>query len=167
MVPELIILMFRTAILYLVALFVFRVMGKRTLSKMGPFDLAVIIMLGEAVAVGMEDVKTPIWDPIGITLALGAMQYALTWFNSRYPWFEQLTQGRPAHLIHAGDINKSTLARERVSLADLFMELRQKGITSLDDVTDAYLEPTGAVSVIKADQPEQDANHKSRQKEPN
>lgn len=147
---ELGILVYRTAILYVVALMVFRLMGKRTLAKMGPFDFAVIIMIGEAVAIGMEDVKTPLLNAIGITVALGVLQYILTWLNVRFKWLERLTQGVPTKLISNGRVDEPKLVRERISDTDLVMELRQKNITALEDVEAAYLEPTGEISIKKA-----------------
>ncbi|MCL5972137.1 MAG: DUF421 domain-containing protein [Firmicutes bacterium] len=145
---ELATLIYRTAILYIVALIVFRSMGKRTLAKMGPFDFAVIIMIGEAVAIGMEDTKTPLMNAIGITVALGVLQFLLTWLNVRFRWLEKITQGVPTRLVVDGRIDEQELTRERVSSADLLMELRQKD-TQLKDVKEARLEPTGEISISK------------------
>lgn len=150
--PELLTLLYRTAILYIVALVVFRLMGKRTLAKMGPFDFAVIIMIGEAVAIGMEDAKTPLINAIGITVLLGLLQYLLTWLNVRFNWLEKLTQGVPSRLVFQGHADEQELRKERVSQADLMMELRQKD-TALKDVQEAHLEPTGEISILKKSKP--------------
>lgn len=146
---ELLTLLYRTAILYIVALAVFRLMGKRTLAKMGPFDFAVIIMIGEAMAIGMENIKTPLINAIAITVALGLLQYALTWLNVRFRWLEQLTQGKSTKLISQGKVDEKRLMQERISDVDLMMELRQKNVASVKDVEEAYLEPTGEISVKK------------------
>jgi uncharacterized membrane protein YcaP (DUF421 family) len=146
---ELLTLLYRTAILYVVALAVFRLMGKRTLAKMGPFDFAVIIMIGEAMAIGMENIKTPLINAIAITVALGLLQYALTWLNVRFRWLEQLTQGKSTKLISQGKVDEQKLMQERISDVDLMMELRQKNVSSVQDVEEAYLEPTGEISVKK------------------
>src|SRR5579875_3076291 len=140
----------RTAVLWAVALAVFRLMGKRTLGKMGAFDIAVIIMLGEATAIGIEDTKMPLLEPIGVILVLGVLQWALTFFNVRVPFLERLTQGVATLIVDKGQVQKSAMLRERLSEADLTMELRQQGTASATDVQQAYLEPTGRVSVIKA-----------------
>ncbi len=147
---ELLTLLYRTAILYVVALLVFRLMGKRTLAKMGPFDFAVLIMIGEAVALGIEDVKKPLWNAIGVTVALGLLQYILTWLNVRFRSLEKLTQGVPARLVAQGQPEAKRLRQERVSQADLMMELRQKDVENLSDVREAFLEPTGEISVRKS-----------------
>lgn len=147
---ELMTLLYRTAILYVVALMVFRLMGKRTLSKMGPFDFAVIIMIGEAVAIGMQNAKEPLINAIGITVGLGVLQYVLTWLNVRFRWLERLTQGTPARLILRGQLDENRLRRERISDSDLMMELRQKNITAISQVEEALIEPTGEISIQQA-----------------
>jgi uncharacterized membrane protein YcaP (DUF421 family) len=149
-VPELVTLVYRTAILYIVALVVFRLMGKRTLAKMGPFDFAVVIMIGEAVAIGMEDTKTPLVNAIGITVALGVLQYILTWLNVRWRPLEKLTQGTPTRIVFQGHPISKLLRSERVSHDDLMMELRQKDVETRSQVEEAYLEPTGEISVRKS-----------------
>lgn len=145
---EILTLVGRTAILWLVALIVFRFTGKRTMGKMGPFDFAVAIMIGEAVAIGMENTKEPIINAIAITIAIGLLQWILTWLNLRFRWLEKLTQGSPTIVITNGRIKEDTLKKERMSKPDLFMELRQNKV-KLKDVKKARLEPTGKVSVIK------------------
>ncbi len=147
-VIELLILLYRTAILWIVALVVFRMMGKRTLAKLGPFDFAVIIMIGEAVAIGMEDSKTPLMNAIGITVLLGPLQYLLTWLNVRYRWLEKITQGTSTLIVEQGHVKQQQMKRERVSNPDLDMELRKNDV-SLDEVVEARLEPTGDISLKK------------------
>ncbi len=145
---ELLTLLYRTTLLWLVALWVFRMMGKRTLAKMGSFDFAVIIMIGEAVAIGMEDSKTPLINAIGITVLLGVLQYALTWLNVRFRWLEKITQGNPSMVVQDGKIDRDILKKERVSMADLNMELRKNDVP-LKKIQEARLEPTGDISVKK------------------
>ncbi len=145
---EVLVLVGRTAILWFTALVVFRFMGKRTLGKMGPFDFAVAIMIGEAVAIGMENTHEPLMNAVAITAALGVLQWLLTWLNLRFRWLERLTQGKATTIISNGRINESAMQKERMSQADLLTELRQNQV-KLQDVQEARLEPTGKVSVAK------------------
>lgn len=150
MESEVLKLSLRAGILYVVALIVFRGMGKRTLGKMGAFDFAVIIMMGEALALGMEDVKTPITNSIAIVVALGLLQFVLTWLNTRWRFLEEISQGHATVVAKNGRINQKAMNRERLSQADLMMELRNKGVTRLSQVKTATLEPTGDISVESA-----------------
>ncbi len=142
--------LWRTAVLWAVALAVFRLVGKRTLGKMGAFDFAVIIMMGEATAIGMEDPHVALAIPIAIVVLLGLLQWALTFLNVRWPPLERLTQGTETAVVKDGKVQTAAMRAERMSQADLLMELRQKGIQSVQQVRDAYLEPTGQVSVFQA-----------------
>lgn len=145
---EVLTLVGRTTILWLTALIVFRFIGKRTLGKMGPFDFAVAIMIGEAVAIGMESTHEPLINAIAITAALGVLQWLLTWLNLRFRWLEKLTQGQPSTLVNNGKVDNKTMRAERMSKADLRMELRQNQ-AKLSDIQKARLEPSGKVSVTK------------------
>lgn len=149
MVLHLLTAAYRTAVLWAVALSVFRLMGKRTLGKMGAFDIAVIIMLGEATALGIEDTHMPLLEPIAVIFVLGLLQWLLTFFNVRMPLLERITQGVATLVVDKGQVQQDAMLRERLSQADLIMELRQQGTATPSDVQQAYLEPTGKVSVIK------------------
>ncbi len=141
-------LAYRTAVLYLVALAVFRMMGKRSVGKMGPFDVAVIIIIGESVAIAMEDIKVSLLYAAIPIVVLGILQYLLTLLNLYNTRVEGLTQGVPRILVQNGRVDTAGQRRERVTQADLLMGLREQGIAALGDVAEANLEPTGKVSVI-------------------
>ena len=106
--------------------------------------------MGEATAIGIEDTKMPLVEPIAVILVLGLLQWGLTFFNVRIPILERLTQGRSTLVIDKGQVKQDAMMRERLSRADLLMELRLQGTGSPADVQTAYLEPTGRVSVVKA-----------------
>jgi uncharacterized membrane protein YcaP (DUF421 family) len=101
----------------------------------------------EAVAIGMEDTHTPLVNAIPITVALGMLRGILTWLNLRFRWLERWTPGTPALLIVNGRINDAELPKERVSHADLMTKLRQND-TTLSDLKEARLEPTGKISIL-------------------
>ncbi len=144
------ILAYRTAILYLLALAVFRLMGKRSMGKMAPFDVAVIIIIGESVAIAMEDVKTSLLYAAIPIVVLGTLQFLLTLINLHSTKVEEITQGVPRILVHNGQVDAANQLRERITQADLMMGLREQGVDKLSDVAEANLEPTGKVSVILA-----------------
>ena len=91
----------------------------------------------------------PLAFPIAIVAILGFLQWLLTFVNVRFRPLEQLTQGTATQIIKEGRVDHAAMARERFSDADLWMELRQNSVDSLDQVRAAYLEPTGKLSVFK------------------
>ena len=141
-------LLSHTGVLYVIAFLVIRLMGKRSIGHLAPFDVAVIIMIGEAVAFGMEDPARPMWYSIIPVVFLGLLQLALTWVNLQWRPVESFTQGADTVLVRDGKALKENLNRERITKADLLTSLREKGITSVGDVKESRLEPTGHVSVI-------------------
>lgn len=145
---EILRLVWQAVILYVVVLFIVRLMGKRSVGKLAPFDLAVIIMIGEMVAVPVTEERA-LYHGLVPVVVLGLLQLLLTWANTKSRTLEQITQGTSTLLVKDGQPQMQGLARERVTLEDLAIALREKGVENLADVKEAYLEPTGQISVLK------------------
>ncbi|HHY39205.1 MAG TPA: DUF421 domain-containing protein [Clostridia bacterium] len=139
---------FRTLILYFLALVVVRVMGKRSVANLAPFDLVVIIMIGSAAAIPMEESVSLLNGVIPVAL-LGVAQYLVSLLNVYSRGAERVTQGTPVLLVQNGKVLWENLKKERVTLEDLRIMLREAGIDNITDVQEARLEPNGKVSVIK------------------
>lgn len=139
----------QTTLLYFLVLVVFRLMGKRTLGNLAPFDIAVIIMVGEAAMIPIAEERVPLLRGIVPIITLGFLQILLTVINMYSRGFEKATQGTSTILVKNGKILAENLRKERVTLADLAIGLREKEVENLSDVREARLEPTGKISVIK------------------
>ncbi len=140
--------LWRTGLLYVLAFVVFRLMGKRSVSHMAPFDIAVIIIIGEAVAIGIEETTKSIFLPVVSIITLGLLQFLLTWINIRWRTAEQVSQGVATVLVEKGKIRHKNLEKEHLSQSDLMISMREQGIEDITDVDVARLEPTGKVSVL-------------------
>lgn len=138
----------RTLTLWLTVLVVMRWTGKRTVTAMAPFDLALVIMVSEVASIPIADLEVDLFHGVLPVFLLGALHVGLTTLNLRSRKAEEYTEGRPALLIAHGRIIMRNLVEERVSLADLAASLRQQQVTELADVEEAWLEPTGGLSVI-------------------
>ncbi|MDI6823988.1 MAG: DUF421 domain-containing protein [Bacillota bacterium] len=145
---EILRLVWQAVILYVVVLFVVRLMGKRSVGKLAPFDLAVIIMIGELVAIPVTE-ERELYHGLIPVVVLGLLQLLLTWANTKSRTLEQITQGTSTLLVKDGQPQMQGLTRERVTLEDLAIALREKEVENLADVKEAYLEPTGQISVLK------------------
>ena len=141
-------LIYRTVIMYVVILVVIRLMGKRSLANMAPFDLVVILIIGEAAAIPMQEVGIPLLHGIVPILLLAALEFAVSLANLYSKRFEDLTQGRATLLVKNGRMLYRGMRREHVTEADLISLLRDKGIDHLEAVREAWLEPNGTMSVI-------------------
>ncbi len=140
--------LWRTGLLYFLAFVVFRLMGKRSVSHMAPFDIAVVIIIGEAVAIGIEETSKSILLPVISIITLGGLQFGLTWLNLKWRPLEQVSQGVASILVEKGKIRHENMQREHLSQSDLMISLREQGIKRIEDVDTVRLEPTGKVSVL-------------------
>ncbi len=140
----------KSLVLYVVVLIVFRLMGKRSMGHMAPFDWAVLIMIGEAAALPMDEEGFRIERGIVPIVTLAGLQILVSIINMHWRGFERVTQGVAKPLIKKGRIVRPNMDFERITPADLQIALREKGITNLNEAEEVNLEPTGKVSVIKA-----------------
>lgn len=138
----------RTTVLFFVVLVTMRLTGKRTVTAMAPFDLALVIMISEVASIPITELNVDILNGVVPVLILGGLHVLLTSLNLRSKKLESATEGRPTLLVYGGRILYQNLERERVSLSDLFAALRLQQVTRLEDVQEAWLEPTGGISVI-------------------
>lgn len=143
------IMILRAILMFAVTLIAIRIMGKRSIAQFAPFDLVVIIIIGSAAALPLEDRE--IHPVIGVVpiIVLSTLQYLLALINVRFRGVEKITQGMSTPIVINGQVQRDNLKRENVSDADLHILLRQAGGDKMEEIALAVLEPTGQVSVIK------------------
>jgi len=143
------VLIIRTLLTFLVVLFVVRWTGKRSIANLAPFDLAMVILIGEVAAIPVSDLKVDLLHGILPVVLIGALHVGTTSIAVHSTFFERLTEGVPTLLVKNGKVLKKNLFKERVSMADLMTALRHKEVTSIEDVKEAWIEHAGGVSVIR------------------
>ncbi len=141
-------LIFRTAILYLFLLFMLRLMGKRELGQLSPFDFVVAILIAELAAIPMEESSIPILHGIIPIATLVFLEILLSYLTLKNESIRRLINGSPSILIRNGRIQTRELKNSRCNINDLLGHLREKNIFDLTDVEFAILEPSGKLSVI-------------------
>lgn len=138
----------RTLVMFFLTLVAVRVMGKRSIAQLAPFDLVVMVIIGSVAALPLEEEQIHPVHGIVPILILSFLQFLLAIVNMRWRGFEKITQGMSTPIVIDGKVVKKNLEKERVSDADLHIVLRQQGVEKLSDISLAVLEPTGQVSVI-------------------
>jgi uncharacterized membrane protein YcaP (DUF421 family) len=126
-----------------------RVIGRRELSSLEPFDLILLVVLGDAVQQGLTQDD---YSLTGAFLAIGTiamLQLAVSFTNFRFPKMRSILDGEPIVVVQDGKPIDKNLRRERVTLDDLAAAMRKQGIGSLDDVQWAVMETSGIISFIK------------------
>ena len=146
---ELFTVLFRTLFFYFFVLIAYRIMGKREIGQLGVIDLIVSILIAELVAISIEETENPIYLTIIPIAVLVILEVLFAYISIKSRKFRTLFDGKPSLIIVNGKINYKEMVKQRYSLDDLLVSLRQQGIKELDMVEYAFLEPNGELSVFK------------------
>ena len=146
---ELFTVLFRTIFFYFFVLLAYRIMGKREIGQLGVIDLIVSILIAELVAISIEETENPIYLTIVPIAMLVILEIVFAYISIKSKKFRTIFDGKPSLIICNGKINYKEMIKQRYSLDDLLVSLRQQGIKDLDMVEYAFLEPNGQLSVFK------------------
>ena len=146
---ELFTVLFRTIFFYFFVLLAYRIMGKREIGQLGVIDLIVSILIAELVAISIEETESPIYLTIVPIAMLVILEIVFAFISIKSRRFRTVFDGKPSLIICNGKINYKVMIKQRYSLDDLLISLRQQGIKELDNVEYAFLEPNGELSVFK------------------
>jgi uncharacterized membrane protein YcaP (DUF421 family) len=138
----------RAALAFWFIFFLTRIVGRRELSSLGPFDLIMLIVLGDLVQQGVTQSD---YSVTGLVLAAGTiaiMQVGVSYANFRFRKLRTLLEGEPIVLIDDGQVLERNLGRERMTREELEEQARQSQIDSLANVRWAVLEASGQISFI-------------------
>jgi uncharacterized membrane protein YcaP (DUF421 family) len=139
----------RAIVLYVFVIFVMRVIGRRELSSMTPFDLVLLIILGDAIQQGLTQDD---YSVTGAVLAIGtiaALQVLTSYLSYKSRRARKVLEGEPIVLVERGEIVERNMQRERMRPDEIVEEMRQQQIGSLDEVEWGILEANGSISFIK------------------
>jgi uncharacterized membrane protein YcaP (DUF421 family) len=126
-----------------------RVIGRRELSTLEPFDLILLVILGDAVQQGLTQDD---YSLTGSFLAVGTiamLQLGISFTNFHFPRLRPILNGEPIVIVQDGKPIERNLRRERVSIEDLMSAARRQNIARLDDVAWAVMETSGEITFIK------------------
>lgn len=143
----------RTIFLYFLVLIVFRVMGKRELGELSILDVAVYVLIAEVAAIALEDVEKPFLKSILPILLLFAIQYINAIFILKNKKLRDVIDGDPTIIVRDGVILEHQMTKQRYNLDDLFQQMREQGVGSVKNITYAFLEQSGKLSIYQKDDP--------------
>ena len=139
----------RSIIIYVIVLIVMRLMGKREIGQLQPFELVISIMIADLASIPMTDPGVPIFNGIVPILGLLAMHLVITVLNLKSVNIRKFTCGKPTILMYRGKIDEEAMKKERFTISELQERLRGKDVFNLGDVEYAILETNGEISVIQ------------------
>lgn len=138
----------RTIITYIIVLIAVRLMGKKEIGQLQPFELVVIIIIADVASVPIENINIPLIQGVIPILALLFGQLILAYMDIKIPWFHKIFTGKSTILINKGKILENNLKKQRFPLEELLEQLRVAGYPNIMDVDYAILETSGQVSII-------------------
>ena len=138
----------RAIMVYILVLIVMRLMGKREIGQLQPFELVISIMIADLASIPMTDPGVPIFNGLVPILGLLAMHLLITVLNIKSVNLRKITCGKPTILVYRGKIDEEALKKERFTISELQERLRGKDVFNLGDVEFAILETNGEISVI-------------------
>ena len=139
----------RSIILYIIVLVVMRLMGKREIGQLQPFELAISIMIADLASIPMTDTGVPISNGIIPILGLLVMHLVISVVNLKSIKAREIICGKPRILIYRGKIDEKALKKERFTINELEERLRGNNVVNLGDVEYAILETSGNITVIQ------------------
>ncbi len=138
----------RGLVLFVFVFFVVRIIGRRELSSLEPFDLVLLIVLGDAIQQGLTQDDYSVTGAIIAVSTFVVLQVGVSYLGFRFRPLRRVLDGEPIVLVHDGKVIERNLRRERLTREEVAEEARQQQIASLDDVRIAVLETNGKVTVI-------------------
>ena len=141
-------LVIRAAVVYVLILVLTRAMGRRELAQMQPFDLIMLVVLGDLVQQGVTQND---FSVTGLILAAGtiaAMTVLVSWANWRFAQIRPVLEGEPIILVQNGELIERNVRRNRITPEEVAAAAREQQVASFEDIAWAVLETSGQISII-------------------
>ncbi len=141
-------LVIRATVVFFFIFLVTRVVGRRQLSDLEPFDFILLVVLGDLVQQGITQSDESVTGTLTVISTIALLSVAVSWISFRSHRARLIAEGEPIVLVQDGRPIKRNMRRERITLADIQEEARQAQIASIGDVQWAILENDGKISCI-------------------
>jgi len=146
------ILFLRTILLYIFVLTIMRLMGKREIGQLQPFELAIILIISDLASIPMQNIGAPILDGLIPIFTITILQVFLSFLTIKSEKFSQFISGTPTILVENGKLLEKNMRDQKYSISELLEQLRMKDVVNISDVEYAILETNGQVSVVSKSQ---------------
>ena len=142
----------RAVAIYVLVMVLVRASGKRAVGQFTPFDLVMLILIGNAVQNGLNGGDNSLTGAALLAVCLIALNYAVALVAARNPRARKLIEGEAVILARDGKIHRDVLRQQLVSNADFNEAMREAGCTDIERIRVATLETNGRISIVLADQ---------------
>jgi uncharacterized membrane protein YcaP (DUF421 family) len=139
----------RATVIFLALYLLVRLMGKRELGQMTPFELIVLVVIGDLIQQGVTQNDFSLTGAIIAVSTIAFLALLMSWASYLWPWAERLLEGEPRVIVQEGEVLTANLRRNRLTIGEIESEMRLAGIGRMSDVAWAILEPRGKISFIQ------------------
>ena len=141
-------IIFRAVLIYIVVLFVFRIMGKRQIGQMQPFELVLTLIIADLATIPMAEIGVPVLHGIIPLLTLVIIHFVISLLTKISPKVGKFISGKPVIIVNPKGIDYQAMKQLDISIDDLFEGIRGQGFFSLEQIQYAIMETTGKISVM-------------------
>lgn len=139
----------RAIVIYSVVFILLRVIGKKQIGELGPFDLVLLLIISEAVSSSLTGGDNSVTAGVISVTTFIAMNYLLDTLMFKSKKVEKILDGEPMMIIENGRINEKVRQKEKITYDEIASVLREHGVTKLSDVQFAMVETNGQISIIE------------------
>ena len=141
-------LVIRATVVFFFVFLVTRVVGRRELSQLEPFDLILLVVVGDLVQQGVTQSDESVTGALIVIATIALLSIAVSWISFRSRRVRTITEGEPIVLVQDGHPIERNMRRQRITLEDIQEEARQAQISSVADLRWAILEDGGRISCL-------------------
>lgn len=142
-------LVIRAAVIFVIIWIITRVVGRRELSTMEPFDVILLVVIGDMVQQGVTQGDNSVTGAMLVIFTFALLTVLFSYVSFRFARLRPIMEGEPLVLVENGEVLERNLRRERLTMEELAAEARLQQIADLADVRFAVLETNGAISFVK------------------
>ena len=138
----------RSIFIYTIVLFLIRIMGKRQIGEMQPFELVITLVIADLATIPMAEPAIPLIHGIIPLVALTCLHFLLSLLSRKSTWFRKMINGKPIILISPDGIDFKALKKLNMNFNDLQESLRTCNYFNLEEVLYAILQTNGSLTVV-------------------
>lgn len=142
-------LVLRAVVIFFFIWLITRVVGRRELGTMEPFDLILLVVIGDLVQQGVTQSDYSLTGALIVVATIAVLTVGMSWLSFRVPRLRPVLEGEPRVLLQDGKVIERNLRRERLTVEELAAEARQAQIGDLSTVRFAVLETSGKISFVE------------------
>jgi uncharacterized membrane protein YcaP (DUF421 family) len=139
----------RAAVIFVFVFALTRLLGRRELNSLEPFDLILLVVTGDLVQQGVTQNDQSITGAMLAISTIGLLTVALSYASFRFKRIRPILDGEPIVLVEDGELIEANLRRQRLTREEIGAEARLEGLSSIEDVRWAILETNGQISFVK------------------